>query len=60
LIATVGGYWDPELGVAASIILGGLQLACSSPKTESWVAPLAVVGGFAMLVIILNLLAKKD
>ena len=56
VISTVSGFWDADLGVAASVVIGGIQLACSSRRTEGLAAPLAIVGGLALLVLVLSLL----
>jgi len=58
VISTVSGFWDADLGIAASVVIGGIQLACASRRTEGLAAPLAIVGGL-LLVVVLSLLATN-
>jgi hypothetical protein len=54
----MGGYWDPEVGIVAAIILAGMELACSSanPATRSLAAPFAIAGGLLLVGIIVRIL----
>lgn len=57
-IATIEGFWDPELGVVASIVLAALELACASRRTENLAGPIAVFGAIGLLLIILAIFGE--
>jgi hypothetical protein len=58
VISTVNGFWDADLGIAASIVVGGIELACSSRGTQNLAAPVAILAGLALLLIVLSLLGE--
>ena len=58
IIASIGGYWDPEMAGVAIIILEALKLACSSQGQQSWAVPLLAIAGIGLLVYIISVFGE--